>query len=129
MGRFFAKEREFDLVVSRRQDDVFSCLAADDGAGPAEGEGTLGLDCADVLEKKPKMLCCFRVDDSMALPFLAVDGVLAGVCLWGSDLSTIAASATAQLRQIQGQKLQRTTTPNTVYGFEAGGKDRRVVNI
>lgn len=88
VGRL-AKESEFDLVVSLRQDDGF-------GVGLEEGVEGLGLDCADALEKKPKMLCCFPVDDSIALPFLAVDGVLAGVCLWVSGLSTIAASATAQ---------------------------------
>lgn len=72
-----AKESELDFVVSWRVD-----------------EGV-----AEALEKKPKMLFCFPADDddNMAVAFLAVDGVLAGVCRGFSDWLTMAAGATAQL--------------------------------
>lgn len=125
-GRF-AKESEFDLVVSLRQGDVFSCLEADDGFGFEAGVETVGLDCADALEKKPKMLFCFPVDDSIVLPFLAVDGVLAGVCLWLPDLSTIAADVTAQIGwQSTRTKLQKNN--NAQHSVILGhGRRRRVL--
>lgn len=60
---------------------------------------------AEALEKKPKMLFCFPADDDdMAVAFLAVDGVLAGVCRGFSDWLTMAAGATAQLA---GKRQQR----------------------
>lgn len=72
-----AKESELDFVVSLRQDEGWPSLGAGDGV-------------AEALEKKPRILFCFPADDDMAVPFLATEGVLAGVCLWGSGLLTMA---------------------------------------
>lgn len=106
-GRF-AKESEFDLVVSWRHDDVFfSAFEVDESVGLEEVTGTLGLDCEAFFEKKPRMLCCFPVDGGIALPFLAVEGVLAGVCF--SDLSTIAG---AECYSSIGGKYRYDTTEN-----------------
>lgn len=91
-----AKESELDFVDSLRQDEGWSWLGAGDGV-------------AEALEKKPRMLFCFPADDDMAVPFLTVEGVLAGVCLWGSDLLTMAADATAQLWQNTTKRRGATT--------------------
>jgi hypothetical protein len=89
-GVMFAAERrlatlanELDFVVdSLRQGDespslaLFTFLAAAAGFG-VEEEGPLDNDA--LLEKNPRMLCCFPVDACAEDGFFAVEGGFAGV--------------------------------------------------
>lgn len=92
MGRL-AKDRELDfVVVSFKQDDgdgLLSLMVADEVLLEPGVEALL-LDWVADLEKKPRILCCFPVDERVELLlFLAVDGVLAGVRVGALDFSPI----------------------------------------
>lgn len=71
------------VVVSFRQS--FDGTGLEAGVAPV----VFACDCVADLEKKPRILCCFPVDDIVPTLFLAVDGVLAGVRAGTSELSPI----------------------------------------
>lgn len=80
------------VVVSFKQDggDGLPSLGVADGVALEAGVEALLLDWVADLEKKPRILCCFPVDDSdKLLAFLAVEGVLAGVRAGALDFSPI----------------------------------------
>lgn len=58
---------------------------------------TLDCDWGVDLEKNPRMLCCFPVDDNALALFLAVEGVFAGVRAGTVELSPIFAGENVQL--------------------------------
>lgn len=76
---------DFVVVSFKKEGDVLILLA---GAGVEAAV----LDGVADLEKKPKILCCFPVDDMLALvAFFAVTGVFAGVRAGALDFSPIVA--------------------------------------
>lgn len=90
----FTKDSELDfVVVSFRQDDDGVLLSLEVAAGEdvEVDVGPVFIGRVADLAKKPRMLCCFPVDDEsvLLLLFLAVDGVLAGVRAGVLDLSPI----------------------------------------
>lgn len=93
-GRF-AEERALDfVVVSFRHDDEDEA-ARGVGVGLGARVVPLSFGWLDALEKKPRMLCCFAVDDEsvLLLPLLfaveGVFGVFAGVRAGALDFSPI----------------------------------------
>lgn len=99
VGGRFAKDSALDfVVVSLRHEKaaLLSLEAADaDGVDLEVGEAPFVPACAAALEKKPRMLCCFPVDEAgplLPMPlmlFLAVEGVFAGVRPGALDFSPI----------------------------------------
>lgn len=79
LDRRLAKDKELAFVVSLRHvDDTLSALEVD-GVAEAEEAGAAALGFALgwlALEKKPKMLCCFAVEDDVFAGVRA--GALAG---------------------------------------------------
>lgn len=76
-----AKDRELAFVVSLRQVDGTLSFFEVDGVAEAEEAGALALGLGLglgwlALEKKPKMLCCFEVDEGVFAGVRA--GVVAG---------------------------------------------------
>lgn len=80
------------VVVSFKQDDGEGLLSLGvaDGVALETGVEALLLDWVADFEKKPRILCCFPVDESVKLlVFFAVEGVLAGVRAEALDFSPI----------------------------------------
>lgn len=116
-----AKDSEFDfVVVSWRHDDDGTRGV---GVALVAGVEPLGLAGVDALAKKPRILCCFPVEDGSVLLlllklllFFTVDGVLAGVRAGALDLSPIfrdneTTDSRSQETRIQTQTPAETTTP------------------
>lgn len=125
VGRF-CKDRELDfVVVSFKQEDRDGLLSLEVGV-----EALLPVWAAD-LEKNPRMLCCFPVDESVELLlFLAMEGVFAGVragALGFSPIFAVAASIGQQDTQLQDRN--QTPTGNsrhkdTARWWGAGGRSK-----
>lgn len=116
-GRF-AEESELDfVVVSFRHDDE-----AARGVGVALRVGVVALDFGweDALEKKPRMLCCFAVDEEsvLLLPlFFAVEGVFgvfAGVRAGALDLSPILMCTESMGKRWHGNSKCRHQAPTEI---------------
>lgn len=109
VGRL-AKDNELAFVVSLRQvDGTLSALEVD-GVAEAEEAGALALGLGLGLgwlafEKKPKMLCCFAVDEGVFA------GVRAGALAGFSPIFSQMAGQFDPIIQIQtSDKIQRTKT-------------------
>lgn len=73
----FAKESELLFVVSFRHDDLLFSLEADE-ALLEFGVALVDLGWVAALEKKPKMLCCFPVDEGVLAGAAAFSPMLVG---------------------------------------------------
>lgn len=110
-----AKDSELAFVVSLRQVDGTLSFFEVDGVAEAEEAGALALGLGlgwPALEKKPKMLCCFALDEGVFAGVRA--GVLAGFSPIFSQMTgqfdSIIQIHTSDKNSTQKDKRQQTKT-------------------